>query len=276
MKIVITGGRGQLGSELERQLRDTHDVVITDLPEVDLTERAQIENLFRVQQPDLVIHCAAHTNVDGCAKDPALAYKINGLGTQNVALACQAAGAVMCHISTNEVFAGDRKNGYEEWMPLAPGNPYGVSKAAGECHVRNLLSQYYIVRLAWLYAAGGRNFIHAIIERAERDGKVRVVTDEVGNPTSVSDAAAAIGKLIGTGQYGTYHLVNQGACSRWEFANEILRLRGLTEVENEQITSDAFERASNPPPWGELHNIAGAAIGIELRTWKDALADFVK
>lgn len=275
MHILITGGLGQLGRALQAAL-DNHELTIVDLPAVDITERPVIEAAVADSQAEVVIHCAAYTDVDGCARDPQLAYRINGLGSQNVALACQKTGATMLHVSTNEVFAGDRPGGYEEWMPLNPGNPYGRSKAAAEFHVSHLLSRYYIVRTAWLYAAGGRNFIHAILKRARENGRLRVVVDEIGCPTYAADLAQAIAQLIDTEQYGTYHFVNSGACSRWAFANEILRLAGLTDVPNRPIFSREFRRASNPPVFGVLHNIAGSALGINLRPWQEALADYME
>ena len=242
---------------------------------LDVAEREAVFTAVAAIKPDLLIHCAAYTNVDDCAQDPALAYRVNGLGTQNVALACQAMGVDMVHISTNEVFDGLNRTGYEEWMPVCPANAYGRSKAAAEVHVQNILSRFYIVRTAWLYAPQGRNFIHAILNRAGSTGELRVVTDEIGNPTYVQDLAAAIAQLITTQQYGIYHFVNEGACSRWQFANEIVRLAGLDEVINMPILSKEFKRPSSPPPFGALHNIAGAAIGIKLRPWQEALADYV-
>ena len=150
------------------------------------------------------------------------------------------------------------------------------AKAAAEHHVRHILQRAYIVRTAWLYAAGGRNFIHAILNRARSSGQLRVVTDEVGNPTYAKDMAEAIAQLIQTHQYGTYHFVNSGSCSRWEFANEILRQAGLTHVVNTPILGSEFKRASTPPPYAVLHNIAAAAIGIRLRPWQEALADYLQ
>jgi dTDP-4-dehydrorhamnose reductase len=275
MKILITGALGQLGTALQAALA-RHQLALVDLPQVDITEREAIFTAVREAGPDLVIHCAAYTDVDGCARNPALAYRVNGLGTQNVALACQRFNAEMIHISTNEVFAGDNPAGYEEWMPLDPANPYGRSKATAEVHVKNLLDRYYVVRTAWLYAPGGRNFIHAILDRARQSGQLRVVVDEVGNPTYVNDLAQAIGQLITTHQYGVYHFVNAGACSRWQFANEILRQAGLGNVTNTPILGTEFSRASTPPPYAALHNVAGAAIGITLRPWQVALADYME
>jgi dTDP-4-dehydrorhamnose reductase len=275
MRILITGALGQLGTALQQTLAE-HELTLADLPETDITEREVITAAIADARAQLVIHCAAYTDVDGCAKNPALAYRINGLGTQNVALACQKLGAEMVHISTNEVFAGNEPAGYEEWMPLNPVNPYGRSKAAAEVHVNNLLDRFYIVRLSWLFAPGGRNFIHAILERAQTVGQLRVVADEVANPTYVTDLAQAIAQLIETQQYGIYHLANSGACSRWEFANEILRLAGLDKIENRPILSAEFKRTSTPPPYGALQNIAGAAIGIEPRPWQEALAEYIE
>ncbi len=274
MRILITGGKGQLGHALQERLAN-HDLIIVDLPELDITDRAALSTAVDAARPALIIHCAAYTDVEGCAADPALAYRVNGLGTQNVALACLETGAALVHVSTNEVFGGTQPDGYDEWMPLAPCNPYGRSKAAAEAHVRHILQRSYIVRTAWLYAPGGRNFIHSILRHAREKGDIRVVTDEIGNPTYVRDLADAIARLIATGQYGTYHFVNAGACSRWEFANEILRLAGLTNVVNVPIASDAFERRSTPPLEAALNNVAGAAIGITLRPWQAALADYI-
>lgn len=275
MKILITGNKGQLGTALQGALAG-HEVTGFDLPEVDITEKEGVFTAVSAAKPDLIIHCAAYTNVDGCAKDPALAYKANGLGTQNVALAALEFGAEMLHVSTNEVFAGDRRDGYEEWMPLNPVNAYGRSKAAAEFCVRTLLQRAYVVRTAWLYAPGGRNFIHAILNRARETGQLRVVIDEVGNPTYVQDLAQAIAQLVETHQYGTYHFVNNGAASRWEFANEILRQAGLVDVTNTPIFVADFKRASTPPPYAALHNVAGQAIGIALRPWQEALADYMQ
>ncbi|MCZ2114371.1 MAG: dTDP-4-dehydrorhamnose reductase [Anaerolineae bacterium] len=272
MRILITGAKGQLGMALQSTLTE-HHLIPTDLPEFDIVERRNVFALFEEARPELVIHCAAYTNVDGCARDPELAHRVNTLGTQNIALACQKADAPMVHISTNEVFSGDDPAGYEEWMTLSPRNPYGRSKAAAEVAVQTLLNRYYIVRTAWLYSAGGRNFIHAILRAAREKGAIRVVTDEVGNPTNAADLAEAIGRLIATEHYGIYHFVNSGACSRWAFANEILRLAGMEHVINTPILGSEFTRLSWPPPFCALHNRNGAAIGIALRSWQEALAD---
>jgi dTDP-4-dehydrorhamnose reductase len=275
MRILITGADGQLGQALQDALSG-HVLTPIDLPDVDVTEAPSIATAVSNAQAQLVIHCAAYTDVDGCARDPQLAHRVNAMGSLNVALACQAADATMLHISTNEVFAGERPAGYEEWMPLSPINPYGRSKAAAELYVSQVLNRFYIVRTAWLYGPGGRNFISAILDRARSGGQLRVVADEVGNPTYANDLANAICALIETDQYGIYHLTNGGACSRWAFAKEVLRLAQLEHLPVKPILASAYQRPSTPPPFGALKNMAGASLGISLRPWQEALSDSIQ
>jgi len=275
MKILLTGHKGQLGRRLLSQLA-VHDVLGVDLPDYDITSRDSIVSLARDFRPNLIINAAAMTDVDGCARDPALAYRANGLGVQNLALAAADVGAEMLQVSTNEVFDGAAQHPYHEWHATNPINAYGLSKLAGEWYTQRLLARFYIVRASWFYAAGGRNFPHRIIQLADERGMLRVVTDEVGSPTYVEDLAAAIAQLITTHAYGIYHLVNEGQASRYEFACEILRISGRKAIPVEPITSDQFERASTPPPYAPLANNAAAALGIRLRPWQDALAEFLQ
>lgn len=277
MQVFITGIKGQLGQALQATLTG-HDLIGVDLPECDITDRPSIEAAITEATPDVVIHCAAMTDVDGCARDPQAAFRVNGLGTQNVALACQASGAAMLLVSTNEVFDGAADRPYLEFDPPNPVNPYARSKVAGEWYTRHLLTRFYIVRTAWLYAPGGRNFSnpHRILQLADERGRLRVVTDEVGSPTYVVDLARAIDRLITSGQYGIYHFVNEGGCSRFDYVREVLRLTGRLAVPVEPTTLSAFPRDSTPPPYTPLANVAGAAIGIRLRPWQEALADFLK
>jgi dTDP-4-dehydrorhamnose reductase len=275
VRIFITGHKGQLGRTLYAALAE-HTLTGCDLPELDITDREAIGAAIGGFAPDVVIHAAAWTDVDGCARDPERAYHANALGTQNVALACAACGAAMVYVSTNEVFDGEATEPYREWDPPHPINPYARSKAAGEWFVRHLLTRFYIARTAWLYAPGGRNFPHRIIQLADEREVLRVVADEVGNPTYAPDLAAAIAALIRTGAYGVYHLTNAGYCSRYDFAREILRISGREHVPVEPITLDEFQRASTPPRFAPLANTAAAALGIEPRSWQDALEEFLK
>lgn len=275
MRILLTGHKGQLGRTL-LPLLSAHDILGIDLPEHDITDRAALLVLARDFRPDLILHAAALTNVDGCARDPALAYRANGMGTQNVALAAVEVGAEMLYVSTNEVFDGRAAEPYHEWAATHPINAYGRSKLAGEWYTQHLLWRFYIVRTAWLYAAGGRNFPHRIIELADERGSLNVVTDEIGSPTYVVDMARALVALLETHAYGIYHLVNEGSASRYEFAHEILRLSGRAHIPLAPITSADFQRASTPPLYAPLANNAAAALGIRLRPWQAALAEFLQ
>jgi len=273
MRIAITGHKGQLGRALQRRLGD-HELLLVDLPEADITDPASIIPLIVDFRPDVVLHGAALTDVDGCARNPDLAFRVNAWGTQNVALACQRAGAVMLHVSTNEVFAGTATEPYREWDPLDPINPYARSKAAAERIVQALLTRYYIVRPSWLYALGGNHFVAKIIRAADKHGRLRVVTDEVACPTYAPDLADAIARLIATDHYGIYHLVNEGYCSRYDFAAHILKLAGRETVPIERITLADYPRDSTVPPFAPLHNTCAAALGITLRPWEEALVAY--
>ncbi|HQJ10670.1 MAG TPA: dTDP-4-dehydrorhamnose reductase [Anaerolineae bacterium] len=274
MRIVLTGHKGQLGRALLPLLAG-HEVAGVDLPEYDITDRGALRAAIRDFRPDLILHPAAMTDVEGCARDPDLAYRVNGMGTQNVALAAAEVGAEMLYVSTNEVFDGQATEPYHEWAPRNPINAYGRSKLAGEWYVQNLLTRFYIVRTAWLYAPGGRNFPHRILQLADERGSLKVVADEVGNPTYVVDLARAIAALIETHAYGVYHAVNAGAASRYDFAREILRLSGRESIPVEPLALAEFQRASTPPAYAPLANNAAAALGITFRPWQAALAEFL-
>jgi dTDP-4-dehydrorhamnose reductase len=273
MQYLITGHKGQLGRALMRRLPDAVGV---DLPEVDITDSAALEAVVAAARPDLILHCAAMTDVDGAARDPALAYRINGLGTQNVALAAARANAAVLYISTNEVFDGAGQTPYSEFDATRPINAYARAKLAGEWFVSHLLSRFYIVRTSWLSASGGRNFVHRIIQLADERGSLRVVTDEVANPSFVEDLVPALLQLMATEHYGIYHLTNAGYCTRHEFARAILEMSGRGGVPVEPITLADYPRASQPPPFSPLANNAAAALGIALRPWQEALEEFLR
>jgi dTDP-4-dehydrorhamnose reductase len=272
MRIVITGANGQLGQVLQKMLEARGDTVIpTDVPEFDITDTRIVQQLAAFN-PNIILHPAAMTNVDGCAKDPDLAFKVNAFGAQNVAHACLRCNADMVYVSTNEVFDGRADRPYREDDPTNPVNPYSSSKRAGEQMVaRYLKNRLYIVRTAWLYAPGGNNFPAKIIAAADAHKELRVVNDEISNPTYALDLAEAIVRLMRTQAYGIYHFVNTGYCSRYDFAKEILRLGGRGDIPIQPITLADYPRPSTVPPFTPLANTTGAALGITLRPWQEAL-----
>jgi dTDP-4-dehydrorhamnose reductase len=273
MRILITGHKGQLGQALRARLPDA---LGADLPEVDITRPESIEAAVAAAQPEVIVHCAAMTDVDGAARDPALAYRVNGLGTQNVALAAARCGAALVYFSTNEVFDGAQTEPYFEFDAPRAVNAYGRTKLAGEWFATHLTPKFYVIRLAWLAAPGGRNFIHRIQQLADERGRLQVVTDEVANPTFVGDLAEAAVKLMGTGRFGLYHLTNAGYCSRYDYARKILALSGRGHIPVEPITRAQYPRPSSPPAFTPLANTAAAALGVTLRPWEEALTEFLQ
>jgi dTDP-4-dehydrorhamnose reductase len=273
MRVVITGHSGQLGRQLEKNFA-SHELLRLDLPDNDITDPG-LSRAIAAFRPDLVLHAAAYTDVDGCEGNPDKAFLVNAVGAQNVALGAQQAGAALLYVSTNEVFDGTRRDLYREWDQINPMSVYARSKAAGEQIVRDLVDRFYIVRVAWLFGPGGVNFVTKILAAAERGGALRVSADEFGNPSYAPDVAAAIARLVAAGRYGIYHLTNSGFCSRHEFAGEILRLAGRADLPVAPILSAEWPRPSRPPLHAVLANTNGAALGIALRSWREALAEYV-
>lgn len=282
MRILITGAVGRLGALLAQSCSARgHEVIATsrnnpDLLHLDITDFAETKKIIADAKPDVVLHPAAWTDVDGCAREPDKALLINGLGTQNVALAAAAVSAAIVYVSTNEVFDGKATTGYTEYDRTHPINPYGYSKWYGERAIRSLNPKHYIVRTAWLFAHGGKNFIQTMLNAAQAGRQLRVVTDEVANPTYSNDLAQAISTLIETERYGIYHLVNEGTCSRYGFARYVLDRAGYGDTRIERISAREWPRPSTPPRYTPLRNLAGTSAGVTLRAWQAAVDDFLQ
>lgn len=268
MRVVITGANGQLGRALQGAFQG-HELFLVDLPQHDVTDPGIVATIAEFE-PDLVIHAAAMTDVDGCERDPDLAFRVNEVGTRNVADACRICDAPLLYVSTDYVFDGSKGEPYLESDEPNPVCVYGKSKLTGEIVVRDLVTRYYIVRTAWLYGPGGRNFVTKILELAADREELSVVTTEVGSPTYAPDLAAAIARLIQHPLYGTYHLVNEGSCSRFEFAERILELASKTHVALQG--AQHYERLATVPANSALRNLeASTQLGITLRPWQEAL-----
>ena len=277
MRIAVTGSKGQLGTALERALAPA-PLLLVDLPEYDITDLAAITTAIASFRPDLIIHAAAVTDVDACEANPALAYRVNALGTRNVAVAAQQTNAAMVYMSTDYVFAGDREEPYWEFDDVGPLSVYAKSKSAGEQIVRQLVPKHYIVRTAWLYGEGPagaprRNFVETVLRLARERGALTMVIDEVGSPTYAHDLAEALARLVRQPAYGTYHLVNEGTCSRFEWACEILRIAGIADVPVHPSCN--YQRLAPVPKHVALRNLCGAELGITLRPWREALAAYM-
>jgi dTDP-4-dehydrorhamnose reductase len=273
VRILITGGRGQLGRELQQALA-SETVLALSRQELDVTDAAAVGRAIGQFRPQVVIHAAAHTDTAGCEAKPELAMRVNGEGTRQVALACREGGAAMLYVSTNEVFDGQKGEPYLESDEPRPINAYGRSKLAGERHVQSILDRFYIVRTAWLYAAGGNNFPAKVLQAVASEGELRFVTDEVASPTWARDLAQAIVRLIGQPTYGIYHLTNSGCCSRYQWAQRVLELAGRGDVALRPVVQADYGAPHRKSLYSELANRAAAALGIVLRPWQEALQEY--
>jgi dTDP-4-dehydrorhamnose reductase len=282
MRILVTGAAGRLGGQLVQVLNQRGhavtgvDVVGDQVTRLDITDfevtRAFADNL----KPDIIIHPAGWTDVEGCAREPEKAITINGFGTQHIALAAAAIQAAVLYVSTNEVFDGKLGRPYREYDETHPINPYAYSKWVGERALLNINPRHYIVRTSWLFAHGGKNFIQAVLNAVEAGKPLKVVTDEIANPTYNDDLADAIAALIETERFGIYHLVNEGASSRWAFARYFLDKAGYQDTPVQKITAHEYPRLSSPPVYSSLNNLAGKLVGVRLRPWQAAVDQFLE
>jgi dTDP-4-dehydrorhamnose reductase len=276
MRIVVTGSRGRLGAWLCDQFAARgDDVVGLDRHNVDLTDAKATRRLIVDAAPDVVLHTAAWTDVDGCAREPERAVLHNGLAAGHVAQAALAASARIISVSTNEVFDGTATAPYREFDRAAPANAYGYSKWVGEELTRAANPDHTIVRTSWLFANEGKSFPAAILAAATSGRPLRVVTDETASPTYAPDLADALVLLTQIPVTGTLHFVNEGICSRFELARTLLDQAGLGDVPIEAILSTDWPRPSTPPRYSPLTNQIGTLVGIRLRSWKEAISAYV-
>ena len=280
MKILITGASGMLGVDLQKSLAPGHTLVPTDISGnielLDITDQNQVTNKINKCRPDLVIHAAAYTDVDGCERNPDKAFLVNAEGTRNVALACELSDAVLVYISTDFVFDGEKGEPYTEQDVPNPINHYGASKLAGEKHICKICPRHFIIRTAWLYGEHGKSFPRTIINAAKAGNSLSVIADQVGSPTFTVDLSSAIADLISSPHYGIYHITNKGSCSWFEFAKKTLSFAGMNDVEIKPIKSDEWPSPTKRPKYSVLRHLALERLGKDnLRTWEEALADFV-
>lgn len=287
-RVAVTGSAGRLGRAVVAVLIDGgFDARSWTRPDYDLDDPAAAATLVDRDRPAVVIHCAAWTDVDGCARDPDLAGRRNATAVAELAQALARSGGLLLHISTNEVFDGKRTDGrsYREDDSVAPINPYGMSKLAGERAALEAfdraegLGRLLIVRTAWLYGPPGNDFPTKILAAADRlppGEPLKVVADEVGSPTFTQDLASAVVTLMTRGALrGVYHLVNAGKASRLEVARAVLEVC-RPGVRLEPISRSAFVRPSSPPAWAVLDGGKAASVGITMRAWPDALDDYLR
>ncbi len=273
MKIAVTGSGGMLGHDIKKVFSDVELAALTRR-DFDITDLDSAFSSIKEIKPDYLIHSAAYTDVDGSEHDPEKAYLINGIGTRNVTMACEEIKCPVIYISSDYVFDGTKRAPYDEWDIPNPINKYGLSKLMGEGFVSSLTNRFYIARTSWLYGRNGRNFVDTIVKLISEKDEIDVVDDQVGSPTYTYDLALKLKEIVGRG-YGTYHVTNSSHCSWYEFAVEIVRLKGgKTRVK--PTTSDKFKRPAKRPAFSALGNTMLRLEGLnELRHWKEALREYL-
>ncbi len=270
MRILITGAGGQLGSELQQVLAK-EDVLAWDHPQFDLLS-ADVEDRVRLASPDVVIHAAAYTDVDGAEREPDRAMAVNAKGTEQVARGAAAAKARLIYISTDYVFDGIKSAPYVESDPPNPLSVYGKSKWEGERRALSCCANTLVVRTSWLYGATGKNFVKTILRLAREQRELRVVADQRGCPTNAHDLAAALGRILELDLRGIAHAAGTGDCTWQEFACEIVSLAGLTTPVLPITTAQAGRLAKRPAN-SVLANCVLKRFGIVLPHWKETLAN---
>lgn len=292
MRILVTGSKGQLGNEL-RRLFETGvaeigpipseykncEVDYIDIDELDITNESDVRTWFSTHEYDVVINCAAYTNVDACEKNVDLAEKVNALGPKNLTKAAQGQGGTIVHVSTDYVFAGETPGDRVETDDVSPVSAYGRTKLNGELAVANNCTKHHIVRTAWLYGYVGKNFVKTMLNLADSRDEVTVVDDQFGNPTSANDLAYAMLKIALSEQFGIWHATNKGTCSWADFTEEIFNLAKVN-CKVKRCTSEEYLQmnpgSAKRPHYSSLRNAhMQETFGDVMRPWREAIASYI-
>ncbi len=274
--ILVTGSNGQLGTELVHLLEEQQqDFIGTSSEDLDITDRSKVLSYITDLKPDIVVHCAAYTAVDKAEDNYELNYKVNVDGTQNVADAVRDVDGIMIYVSTDYVFDGHSQKCYKVDDDPNPINAYGRAKRLGEEIVLSTVPKSYVVRTSWVFGKYGKNFVYTMKHLAETHKTLTVVGDQVGRPTWTRTLAEFLLFLMThEQQFGIYHLSNDGICSWFEFANEILKENKQVEVQ--KITSEDFSQKAQRPQYSVLDLSRAKKTGFEIPSWQDAVRFFLE
>ena len=280
-KILVTGCNGQLGRAIQKEYGDTVEFIRTDVvagegvTSLDITDIDAVMKMVRETTPDVIINCAAHTNVDACEQQWDLAYKINAIGPRNLSIAATAVGAKMIHVSTDYVFAGNGTRPYTEFDTPNPVSAYGKTKLEGEKFVQQFADKFFILRTAWLYGEG-KNFVKTMLTLAENHDEISVVRDQLGSPTSAVELSKMIHYLEPTENYGIFHATCEGDTNWADFAEEIFKKMGVKTKVN-HVTSEEYKKlnpaSADRPAYSILENymLKHTTNDFAMADWQDAL-----
>lgn len=277
MDILITGASGQLGHDLAAELTARgHHVVGVSSKEMDVTDPTSIWSTINFAHPDAVLHCASYTAVDKAEDEPEKCELVNRAGTEILAKACGVLDIPLLYISTDYVFPGTGERPWEPEDPTAPLNVYGLSKLQGEEAVRAATKKHFIVRISWLFGVNGKNFVKTMLRLGAEKEEIRVVCDQIGSPTYTRDLSVLLADMIVTEKYGTYHATNEGFCSWYEFANEIIRRAGLP-ARVVPVPSGEYPTRAKRPLNSRMSKEKLTENGFDrLPSWQDALDRFLR
>lgn len=276
MNILITGANGQLGNEMRKiAQKSAHKYIFTDIAELDITDIDAVCKMVENERINVIVNCAAYTNVEKAEDDEPTARLINADAVENLAVACKLNNATLVHISTDYVFDGNGCIPYTEDKPTAPIGAYGRTKLAGERAVIDAGCQYIILRTAWLYSEFGNNFVKTMLRLTSEKESLNVVFDQVGSPTYAADLASTISTIIETNQIdkqGIYHFTNEGVCSWFDFTIEIARLVGCSKCAIRPCHSDEFPTKVARPHFSVLDKTkVKNTFGVNIPHWTESL-----
>ncbi len=277
MKIIVTGANGQLGKDLCKLLTTRGHIVIgTDIEDMDITDGSSVNSFIQKNAPDAVIHCAAYTATDKAEDEPALCRLVNYNGTLNIAKACGNMKIKMMYISTDYVFDGEGELPFSVEDRARPISVYGKTKYEGEIAVGDLVEGYFIVRTSWVFGVYGNNFIKTILRLAREGRELHVICDQVGSPTYTKDLSHLLVDMIESDKYGIYHASNEGYCSWYDIALEVLRASGMADVPIQAVGSDYFNYKIRRPKNSRLDKSKLDVNGFSrLPPWTDAVGRFI-
>ena len=273
-KIWISGANGHVGSALVKMLDlEKYKFIATDINEVDITDMEAVHSFCKINRPDIIINCSGLTDLQECEENPDMAYAVNAVGVRNIAQEAQEIGAKLIQISTDDVFGTTETNQpLNEFDNIAPRSVYGKSKAAGEKFMRALMNRYVIIRSSWVYGLG-KDYVNLVLDAAKKGGTFIAPNNQYSSPTSAKELAKVLMQFIENEYYGTYHVVCKGSCSRYEYAQEILR---LTNNEDKLELKPCDDMIDTRPKYSVLDNMMLRISKIEEPAeWKTALKEYL-
>jgi len=280
LRFLVTGAKGMLGRDFRDVAREEgHELVETDVDELDVTNLAAVRRAIEDIKPDAVFHFAAMTNVDRCETHPDEAYRANVIGTENVALCCAEMDVTLVFSSTGSLFGGEKTTPYTEYDDPRPVSRYGMTKLLGERAIQSMVRKHFICRAGWMFGGGAedKKFVARIIELASQKSEIPGVIDRVGTPTYTVDFSKRMLEILATGRYGLYHAGNSGHCTRYDFACKILEFAGIDHCRVVPVPSAKVPMPAERPRLEALDNYKCRLLGMpEMRSWEEALAEYIR